>query len=382
MHFDVSFTMKDSQHPEAKGINMSPKKFNPNCLPLFVGSLPIMDSDAACDLVQTYSPAILSWSQMPGNDKQAGMVAQFAPGLPGLRTDPKGIYVDMGDTHYEAAMLEFYETYLASTDGGGDLNKGQFALTPQSAPGFYTFLERLDMLAQSPLAVKGQITGPFTMGTGIKDQNGRAIFHEDVMRDMLVKLLVLKARWQVRQLTRKNVTVMLFVDGPALAGFGSSEFISISREDVAAVLSELIRAIQEAGAIAGVHVCANTDWSMLMTTGVDLISFDAYNYFERVALYRTELKDYISSGKWLAWGIVPSLDEVQIEAESTASLVQKFKQKIAQLDTLGIDRAIILGQSLITPSCGLGTLSVAHAQKVMQMTKEVSDIIRGEESYA
>jgi len=361
---------------------MPSEKFSPNCLPLFVGSLPVMDADVAFDLVQTYSPSILSWSQMPGNNKREGMVAQFAPGLPGLKTDHESMHVDISDKQFEVAMLRFYETYLASTERGGELDMDQFALAPQSAPGFYTFLERLNQLEQSPLAVKGQITGPFTMGTGIKDTGGRVIFHDDAIRDMLVKLLVLKARWQVDQLVRSGVAVLISIDEPALAGFGSSEFISISRDDVAAALSELIHAIQDTGAMAGVHVCANTDWSMLMTAGVDLISFDAYNYFERVALYQNELKNFINAGKWLAWGIVPSLDEIQIEAESTPSLVQKFEQKMAHLDTLGIDRTMVLEQSLITPSCGLGTLSVAHAQKVMQMTKAVSDIIRGEKSYA
>jgi methionine synthase II (cobalamin-independent) len=374
--------MKGPQPSDMMRIDMPSKKFRPNCLPLFVGSLPVMDYDLACNLVQTYSPAIPSWSQMPGHDKYAGMVAQFAPGIPGLKSDQKGIYVDQGDTHYEKAMLHFYETYLAATEEASDLNLDQFALRPQNAPGFHRFLERLHKLDQSLLAVKGQITGPFTMGTGIKDRNGRAIFHDDVMRDMLVKLLVLKARWQVIQLVRKGVAVILSIDEPGLAGFGSSEFISISRDDVVAVLSELVQAIQDAGAMAGVHVCANTDWSMLMTAGVDLISFDAYNYFDRVALYQDELKQFVRAGKWLAWGIVPSLDEIQIEAENTPSLVQQLKQKIAHLDAIGIDRAIVLKQSLITPSCGLGTLSTAQARTVMQMTKEVSDTIRKEESYA
>ena len=361
---------------------MSPKKFNPNCLSLFVGSLPVMDVDTACDLVQAYSPSILSWSQMPGKDKHAGMVAQFAPGLPGLKADQNGMHVDRADSQYEDAMLEFYESYLALNEGVDGQDMSRFALAPHNAPGFYHFLEWMHKLDQPPLAVKGQITGPFTMGTGIKDADGRAIFHDDVIRDMLIKLLVLKARWQVDQLARTGVAVILSIDEPALAGFGSSEFISISRDDVVAALSELVDAIQDAGALAGVHVCANTDWSMLMTAGVDLISFDAYNYFDRVALYQNELKYFINAGKWLAWGIVPSLDEIRIEAESTPSVVEKFKQKIAHLDTLGIDRAIVLGQSLITPSCGLGTLSIACARRVMQMTKAVSDNIRKEESYA
>jgi len=240
----------------------------------------------------------------------------------------------------------------------------------------------LDKLEEFPLAVKGQITGPFTMGTGIKDAEGQAIFHDEVMRDMLVKLLALKARWQVDHLARRGVAVMLSIDEPALAGFGSSEFISISKDDVVAALSELIQAIQAAGAMAGVHVCANTDWSMLMTAGVDLISFDAYTYFDRVVLYQDELKQFIDSGNWLAWGIVPSLDATQVDAEDVPSLTRQFKQKVARVAALGIDRDVVLRQSLITPSCGLGTLGLEHAQKVMRMTKAVSDTIRKEESYA
>ena len=43
---------------------------------------------------------------------------------------------------------------------------------------------------------------------------------------------------------------------------------------------------------------------------------------------------------------------------------------------IGIEPSRILAQSLITPSCGTGSLSLDLAKKVLKLTKEVSETIR------
>jgi len=349
---------------------------------LFLGSLPEMDDDKAFDLVMAYSPAIPNWSQMPGGDKREGMVAQFAPGLPGLKKGKGSLYADNSDAVFQDEMLRFYETYLDAASHSAGLDDGLFALSPETARGFFAFMERLARLVETPRAVKGQITGPFTLGTAIKDPSGIAIFHDDVLRDMVVKLLSMKARWQVEQLAAKGFPVIFFIDEPALAGFGTSEFISVSREVIIECFSELVGTIHDAGALAGIHVCANTDWSMLMETGADLISFDAYTYFDRLILYQEAVIDFMNSGKYLAWGIVPTVLTEDIEKETVSSLTEQFRRKIESVYALGIDPSIVLGQSLITPSCGTGALTYVHAEKVLRLTKGVSDKIRREEGYA
>jgi hypothetical protein len=341
-----------------------------------------MDNDRAFELVMTYSPAIPNWSQMPGGDKREGMVAQFAPGLPGLKKRQGSLCVDNTDPQYPAEVLRFYETYLDAESHAGDLDDGLFALSPETAQGFFDFMERLNHLAVAPRAIKGQITGPFTLGTAIKDTSGRAIFHDDELRDMMVKLLTMKARWQMQQLATKGFPVFFFIDEPGLAGFGTSEFISVSREVIIECLSEIVGAIHDAGGMAGIHVCANTDWSMVMETGAQVISFDAYTYFDRLALYQDAIVDYINAGNYLAWGIVPTVQTEDIEKETVASISHQFRRQSERLTALGIDRSVVLGQSLITPSCGTGALTLGHAEKVIRLTKSVSDNIRKEEHYA
>ena len=69
------------------------------------------------------------------------------------------------------------------------MDNALFTLSSVSARGFFAFMERLDRLTEAPRAVKGQITGPFTLGTAIKDPSGVAIFHDDGLIEIIVILL-------------------------------------------------------------------------------------------------------------------------------------------------------------------------------------------------
>jgi methionine synthase II (cobalamin-independent) len=347
------------------------KPFLPGCLPVLIGSLPLQDHDQAADLVFQFTPDIPLWVQLPVDPKE-GMLRQFLPGLPGIAECEDRIYVDTATESYDAELLDFYEAYMAVVDGHIALEASRFILTEQTAKGFFTFSERLSRLPAPPLALKGQITGPFTFCTGLCDQNKQAIFYNEPLREAAVKLLALKARWQVRKLSRWDRPVIIFIDEPALAGFGSSEFISISRNDISSCLSEVIAAIHAEGGLAGIHVCANTDWSMVLESSVDIVNFDAYAYFDRFILYPQSIRRFMAAGGILAWGIVPTLKVEDIVKESADSLAARWKEGASRLEALGLNAEAIAAQALITPSCGTGSLPPDLAQKVLALTREVS----------
>lgn len=349
--------------------------FKANGLATLIGSLPLADHHEALDLILEYMPEIPIWAQLPVN-KEEGMMVQFTPGLPGLCRENDNLFVNAGNAAFENELLQFYEDYLAVSEGSIELDRSRFALKEDTARGFFTFLKRLETCDLAPVAVKGQITGPFTFCTGIADQEKRAIFYEPQIRDAAVKLLAMKARWQVERLSQFQKPVIIFFDEPGLAGYGSSEFTSISREDVNQCFEEVFESVHQAGGLAGVHVCANTDWSLVLDSAVDIVSFDAYAYFDRFILYPDQIKTFLEAGKILAWGIVPTLNVDDLEKETTSSLVRQLEEKIQQIESLGIDSGTLINQSLITPTCGTGTLSVDLTQKVLKITREVSREIR------
>lgn len=349
--------------------------FQPNGLPTLIGSLPLRDHAKACRLVLEYMPQIPLWIQLPAY-KEEGMVPQFMPGLPGIRSTEDRVYIDTDQDDLESDILKFYEDYMAVTDGDAELAMSRFSLNEKTARGFFVFAEHLKSLASPPTAVKGQITGPFTFCTGISDQNRKAIIYDEQIKDTAVKLLALKSRWQVQRLKQFGCPVMIFLDEPALAGFGSSEFISISRDEIARSLAEVIASVHVEGGLAGVHVCANTDWTLVLESAADIVSFDAYAYFDRFILYADQIKAFLNAGKMIAWGMVPTLKPDELEKATPASLVAQWQQKAAQIEQLGIDSDQLIAQSLITPSCGAGSLSVEQAVKVLKLTREVSEQIR------
>lgn len=383
--------------------------FKPNCLPLLVGSLPMADHLEATNLMLQYTPEIPLWVQLPMY-KEEGMLYQFLSGMPGLvvkkgdSSKEKDFYIDTSAENFEDDVLAFYEEYMAIIDSpsrfeGSNfdgsvsskssagsksiLNDSRFALTDTTAKGFSVFMETVKSLPKVPVAVKGQVTGPITMGIGIKDQAGRLLFYDERMRDIVTKQVAMNARWQVFQLLKLNTPCkpIIFFDEPGVVGFGSSTYISITREQIIDSLKEGIDSVHQAGGIAGIHICANGDWTLALESGTDIINFDAYSYFDRLILYREPLKKFIEKGGILAWGIVPTGNPEYVEKASLNSLWEMWNDQVGELVSLGISREKILAQSLITPSCGTGSLSLEHATKVLSLTKELSERIRNDQNF-
>ncbi|MBI9074875.1 MAG: hypothetical protein JEZ02_05625 [Desulfatibacillum sp.] len=352
--------------------------FKPRCLPALIGSLPIRDHEKAVDLVAKYTPDIPLWVQLPAY-RQEGMLNQFVPGLPGLVDTGEKIFVDTSTQEFEDGLMAFYEEYLAVTEAGLPINESRFAMAPEHAPGFFALKSRLEKWPGEFVAVKGQVTGPFTLATTLTDQDGRAALYDDRLRDVVIKILALKAKWQAQQLSGFNKPVMIFLDEPALAGFGSSAFLSVTKEDIAGLFGEVMEAIHQEGALVGVHICANSDWSLILDSPADVVSFDQYEVFEQFVMYKKELKAFLDAGKIVAWGIVPTADKEVIMGEFAESLEARWQSDMKQVEALGIDRETLFSQSLITPACGTGSLDLEAALRVLELTQDVSAMIRYKE---
>ena len=348
--------------------------FKPKCLPLLIGSLPIASHAEATELILEYTPAIPLWPQLPAY-KEEGMLLQFLPGLPGIAECDDKVFVNSESPSFEEEILAFYEEYLSVSEGGFPLENSRFSLSREAARGFYTFLEAAAKRENQLVALKGQTTGPITFCTGLVDQSGRAIFYNDQLRDTAVKHLAMKARWQTRKMAEVCGQTIMFFDEPGLAGLGSSAFITITHEDIIGCFTEVFDAVRAEKGLNGVHVCANTEWSVLFESGVDIVSYDAYSFFDKLVLYKDHLKKFFSAGGILASGIVPTAPEF-IDIETTEALVAKWFKQTEQLQALGIEKETVFAQTLITPSCGTGAVTRVQAEKVLALTRAVSEEIR------
>ncbi len=348
--------------------------FEPAGQATLVGSLPHTDPEHAVSVVLDTMTDIPVWPQLTQYPAEQMMV-QYLEGLPGVRREAGRIWVDTEDL--EQDILDFYEDYLDVESSPSLLDQSRFAMGEEAGRTLRLFLDRLDTRPARWNAVKGQIVGPFTLLSGLTDQNRRALLFDERMRDVVVKHLAMKALWQVRRLARWGKPVILFLDEPALAGFGSSAFITVSADDIKALLTEVAEPLRRAGALVGVHVCANTDWGVIFQCPLDIINLDAYQFFDRFALYRQQCFEFLDRGGIVAWGMVPTAEEALIDTVTAKDLAERWIEQVKGF--CGSEKSLdfVLQRSLFTPSCGCGTLSERHAEQVAALTRDLSKILRG-----
>ncbi len=97
----------------------------------------------------------------------------------------------------------------------------------------------------------------------------------------------------------------------------------------------------------GLHVCGNTDFSMISRLDIDLFHFDAWMAWDAIKLYHDDLEGFIGSGGVIAPGLVP----VESEEGEVDRVVEIAREAIEVLSDLG-QRMIPLG-----PACGMKEVS-------------------------
>jgi methionine synthase II (cobalamin-independent) len=249
-----------------------------------------------------------------------------------------------------------------------------FALDDKHAAGFGCFIDAARSGKTSGvLALKGETTGPLTLGLMTDVTDGKYALYKPDLFDAIVKNCAMNARWQVRTLKEFSSRVIVFFDEPSLSIIGSG-FYSVDRSQVSDSFREIIEAIHNEGGLAGTHCCGNADWDELLDPelGLDIINFDVTDEIivDKFINARNVLP-YLESGKLIAWGVVPTLKD-KIERSTSGEVEQTFHNAVGRLSKRGITKEDIIGQSIITPSCGTGTLPVSLAEKAMGLLKELS----------
>jgi methionine synthase II (cobalamin-independent) len=330
-----------------------------------IGSLPLIDAQKAVDLVLRYLPQIPFWPQLPKSSPQEGMLVQFSENLPGLKIKGSDLIFSAQDK--EKDLEVFYERFIRQ-------ELEYFKISPDFAAGLYAFAQRLSGLDLSGIEfIKCQVTGPFTFCSGITQEDGKTILHDEILRQAMVKGLGMKALWQLEYFKKFGKPMIVFFDEPYLTGVGSA-YTPVNRAEVIEVYAELVDSLKSSGCLIGIHCCGNTDWSMLCDAGVDIINFDAFNFQERFVLYADSLNRFLGKGGLICWGIVPTQEFSP--KQDPEFLAQKIKFGLDALVKKGIDRQLLLERLLISPACGLGTLSEGNAEGILSLLNQTSQFFR------
>ena len=333
-----------------------------------IGSVPFTGVDEACELILEFCPQIPYVPQLIKRDPRENMFLQFSENLPCLLIDCKNKQVVFDEKQdREKRLPEFYD-YIAHNC------YDYFRISPEYAEGFYCLLEKCKK--RSNPFIKVQVTGPVTYLLSVANKNRQPLIFDNDFAEAITLGLAMKGLWQARQIRQNGKIPILFFDEPSLWGLGSA-YMPVSGQKAAFLIGSLISFIRERDKdlLLGLHCCGNTDWGMVLDSGVDIVSFDAFSFGDKLTLYSQEIKQFLQKKGSFAFGLVPT-SEYRNEI-TQGYLFDKFISVLDGFERKGIARDLLLDKAIFTPACGMGPLAYTDAERVLELTallaKQIKD---------
>lgn len=340
---------------------------------LAIGSLPHNNLTKAMNVVKKDFPQIPFFPQLKNINKNEDMIIQFLEGLPSfLPSKLENFTIDSDSEEFFEDLETFFTDYEKITSENNAEILEHYGISKDFSSSFEEFENIIK--TTKPQFAKGQIVGPFTLATTLQDNNGKAVIYDETLKDIIVKLLSLKALWQIKRIKKANpdTTPIIFIDEPSISQLGTSAYMTISEAEVIQMLKEISDIIKANGGISAIHCCGKCDWSIPMKAKIELLNPDAYTFAENFSIYYKMIENHLLSGGKIAWGLIPTLDVDALRGTTLKNLIEKFEQAVKYLTNKRIDEKLIIDNSLITSSCGAGSLSIENAERAMDLVSELS----------
>ncbi len=209
--------------------------------------------------------------------------------------------------------------------------------------------------------VKTQATGPVTLALGLL-----AAGHPgDGLLDCVATGLIERVNDHLASVAAHlpGTTITLIFDEPGLSGLLVPGF-PITRQDARQVLRFVLDAVPVR---AGVHCCADTDWSVVAGAGPSLISWDVNALGSAFVEHVEALAAATWDGTGFIWGVVPT------QAQPVPSdLGVRLQRVVGRLVMSGAKMAGLLEGAMFSPACGLAGLTEGQAEMVAEAVVEVA----------
>jgi hypothetical protein len=343
--------------------------FEPACLPLLLGSLPYRSAAQAIEFSRRYAGALLAWPQLPQRGFREQSFVQSAIGFPGLVIDAERarIYVDRRSAEREIDRLAL--AYLEN-----DLTYA--ALADDDVAGLTELFRQRDSL-RGVLALKGQLLGPISLAAQLTDERQRPLIYDSMFFEALGQHLRLRAAWQEMRLSNLIDTTIICLDEPFLEAVGLP-FLPLDWKRAHDQIDE---------ALAGVHGCkalfaaGAVNWSQVLQTSIELIIADVYAYGHALVAAAAALPAFLDRSGIVGLGLIP-IDADALSRATAEGLLGRAMALVDDLERAGVAPERLLRQAVVSTTGALSRLTIADAERAVQLVAEVSSLLRAHYTLA
>jgi hypothetical protein len=343
------------------------------CRTTAMGIMPHTDVEEALRLALNLD--VPFWPQLPRVSFYEDMYAQASENFPGIRVDVENGKLEF-DTDRFQRDLERYSEKIGDAE--------TFTMSRDYSAVYHRFLEE-DL--QGYHAIRGQVTGPISLGFNVLDEDRKPILYNDDARTLLFDFIQKKVNVQYHQLIEKNPNAFVWVDEPGLnfVFSGLSGYVDLqAKEDYRGFLSGF-------DGPRALHLCPNVNLPYLLQLGVDILSFDAYQIEFMPREYAAAVADFVGSGRVISWGIVPTSSAMLSEEtpETLAGRLTGYWEVVSRNADVSVKQ--VAEQALVAPArccvrdleaqgraCALTSVEEENVSRAFALLSDVSRILKRE----
>ncbi len=269
--------------------------------------MPHTNIEEALELV--FSLDIPFWPQLPRISFYEDMYAQASENFPGIAVDIENEKLIFDTARFQQELGDYSEKMDRAET---------YALSQQYSVVYHKFLDR-DL--QGYPAIRGQVTGPVSLGFNVLDEDRKPIIYNDEVRILLFDFIQKKVNVQYHELREKNPNAFVWLDEPGL-GF---VFSGLSGYNDVQAKEDYWSFVEGLEGPKGLHLCPNVNLPYLLGLGVDILSFDAYQIEFMPKEYASAVAEFLKSGRVISWGIVPT-ESTMLSKETPEKLAKRLME--------------------------------------------------------
>lgn len=285
---------------------------------------------------------------------------------PGIIYNDSKISFNIGTQEYSKAMSLLNKAYNLPTPE----NLEPFAFNSIFLEKYFQIINKF----QCPNACIN-ILGPFTVSLILKSAAREQILADKSYRKLFVQSICVKALWVMEKMKQycSDTVPVVILEEPEFYKFGKlkNEYGEDSGNIGMNLFERVIDKLKSHGAIVGVQCMDKCDWSIPIRAGVDLISYDAYNNPNNLAIIPDILTKFLQRGGMINWGIVPTLSDSMVKGLSVDYLHQRLLTTFDGVILSGVPADLLYNSALVSLNGDINHLTVMFAEKAAMLATQL-----------
>lgn len=340
-------------------------KLSTRCIPL--GKLPYENVETTVKMAAKLFEKLPFIAELPNLSQDDNITQRTFENIPGVKFQDNKVKLKVASNHYKQWM-----TKLEKAFNHPDLeNLEPFAINAPFSEKYFQMIKKFE----SPNAIVN-ILGPFSISQILENVAEEEMLVDKTYRKLFIQAVCVKALWAIKNIKEANPNAqpLIILEEPLLATLGDikRENEEITIELVTNLFSRVVEKLHEEGALVGVQCLDKCDWKIPINAGVDLISFDAYNNPNNIAIIPEALIEFISRGGKINWAIVPTTNEALVKSLNIDIITNRLLATMEGVIVSGVPAKFVYNSAYVSVQGNTNHLPIIFAEKAIILASQLA----------